>query len=110
MTWSIAIVLPFPRRHLLAALASHWALRSRPEPLTFEGRTEHLALVHLSIINAPVFGGFMGLRVSGSNPDDSLLDVLAVEELPPYRLILAAIHQLLHIGRPVRGVHALHVP
>lgn len=65
--------------------------------------------MHLSIINAPVFGGFMGLRVSGSNPDDGLLDMLPVEELPAYRLILAAIHQLFHIGRPIKGVHALHV-
>lgn len=97
---------------LTYAAAAAMALREhRPFEcsLTYEGRTDRLGLMHLSIINAPVFGGFMGLRVRGSNPDDGLLDVLAVEELPAYRLILAAIHQLFHIGRPLKGVHALHV-
>jgi YegS/Rv2252/BmrU family lipid kinase len=84
-------------------------LRSFGCRLTYEGRTEHYELTHLSVINAPVFGGFLGMRVSGSDPDDGLLDVLAVEALPAHRLILVAIHQLFHIGRPIKGIHAIHV-
>jgi YegS/Rv2252/BmrU family lipid kinase len=84
-------------------------LRSFGCRLTYEGRTERYELTHLSVINAPVFGGFLGMRVSGSDPDDGLLDVLAVEALPAHRLILVAIHQLFHIGRPIKGIHAIHV-
>ena len=49
------------------------------------------------------------MRVIGSSPDDRLLDVLAVEDLPFHRVLLAAIHQLFRIRRPLKGVHALHV-
>jgi diacylglycerol kinase family enzyme len=49
------------------------------------------------------------MRVSGSSPDDRLLDVLAVEDLPVRRVLLAGLHQLFHIARPVAGVHAMHV-
>jgi len=74
-----------------------------------EGRDERWPLTHLSVINAPVFGGFLGMRVGGSSPDDRLLDVLAVEDLPIRRMLLAAIHQLFRISSPLEGVHALHV-
>jgi undecaprenyl-diphosphatase len=95
--------------YAVAAALALRNLRSFGCRLTYEGRTEHYELTHLSVINAPVFGGFLGMRVSGSDPDDGLLDVLAVEALPAHRLILVAIHQLFHIGRPVRGIHAIHV-
>jgi diacylglycerol kinase family enzyme len=61
------------------------------------------------VINAPVFGGFLGLRVSGASLDDRRLDVLFVEELPAHRLILVALHQLFRIRLPIKGVEALHV-
>lgn len=71
-------------------------------------QTEDLDLTQLSVINAPVFGGFLGLRVIGSRSDDGLLDVLAVGVLPTWRTILAGLYQLLHFKRPLQGVRALH--
>jgi YegS/Rv2252/BmrU family lipid kinase len=97
---------------LTYAVAAATALRERTSfqcEIRYEGRSERWRLTHLSVINAPVFGGFLGMRVSGSNPDDRLLDVLAVEDLPVRRVLLAAIYQLFGIARPLKGVHALHV-
>jgi YegS/Rv2252/BmrU family lipid kinase len=97
---------------LTYAFAAAVALRERRPfdcVITCEGRSESWHLTHLSVINAPIFGGFLGMRMSGSSPDDRLLDVLAVEDLPLRRVLLAGIHQLFHVARPVKGVHALHV-
>jgi diacylglycerol kinase (ATP) len=77
--------------------------------LTHDGEVETLRLTQLSVINAPVFGGFLGLRVTGVSTDDGLLDVLAVEVLPVYRLFLAALYAVGRIKRPVTGVHPYHV-
>ncbi len=49
------------------------------------------------------------MRVTGSSPDDRLLDVLAVEDVPLRRILMAAVHQLFRIRKPLEGVHALHV-
>jgi diacylglycerol kinase family enzyme len=68
-----------------------------------------LTLSQLSVINAPVFGGSLGLSVEGSSPDDRLLDVLAIENIPARRMLLAALFLLLRIKREVAGVRALHV-
>lgn len=76
--------------------------------LTYDGQTESLPLAQLSVINAPVFGGVLGLRVQGSHPNDLQLDVLAVEDLPSLRTILAGLYQLVRLKRPLKGVHASH--
>ena len=76
--------------------------------LGYDGQTEDFDLTQLSVINAPVFGGFLGLRVRGSRSDDGLLDVLAVRALPTRRTILAGLYQLVHLKRPLEGVRALH--
>lgn len=97
---------------LTYAVAAALALRDRRPfacTIVHEGLSRRLRLTHLSVINAPVFGGFLGLRVAGSNPDDRRLDVLAVEDLPAHRVILAGLYQLFRVGRPLRGIHALHV-
>lgn len=97
---------------LTYAFAAAVALRDRRSfacEIQYEGRRERLRLTHLSVINAPVFGGFLGLRASGSNPDDRLLDVLAVEDLRLGGVLLAALYQLFRVRRPLEGVHALHV-
>lgn len=77
--------------------------------LSYSDRSEEMLLTHLSVINAPIFGGFLGMRVTGSSPDDRLLDVLAVEELTLQRAVLAGLYQLFRIKRPLKGVRALHV-
>jgi YegS/Rv2252/BmrU family lipid kinase len=95
--------------YVAAAVA---ALRERPTfecDLRYSGRSEHLALAQLSVINAPIFGGALGMRVGGANLDDRLLDVLAFEALPLHRIAIAALYLLLHIKREVRGVHAVHL-
>jgi undecaprenyl-diphosphatase len=90
----------------LAALREHPAFECE---LHYGERSEHLTLSQLSVINAPIFGGALGMRVGGVNLDDQLLDVLAFEALPLHRIALAALFLLLHIKREVRGVHAVHV-
>jgi YegS/Rv2252/BmrU family lipid kinase len=95
--------------YVFAAVLALEERRSFTCEIRYEGRSERWHLTHLSVINAPVFGGFLGLRVPASSPDDRLLDVLAVEDLPVHRMLLAGVYQLLRIGRPLKGVHALHV-
>jgi len=67
-----------------------------------------LCLVHLSVMNAPVFGGFFGLRLRGSDVDDRRLDVLAIENVPLARLALAALLIFLRRQPRVGGVHVYH--
>jgi YegS/Rv2252/BmrU family lipid kinase len=81
--------------------------------LVAEGRGQQvdadLELTQLSIINAPVFGGFLGMRMRNSSVDDRLLDVLAVENVPLRRVVVAALLAVLEVRRPLSGVHSFHV-
>lgn len=95
--------------YLVAAGNAIRQRRSFTCELHHNGRTEKLTLAQLSVINAPVFGGVLGLSVAGSSPDDRLLDVLAFEDIPAWRMLLAALFLLLRVKRPVAGVRALHV-
>jgi diacylglycerol kinase family enzyme len=79
-----------------------WARRMRRVP---EGP---LHLIHLSVMNAPVFGGFFDLRLPGSDVDDRRLDVLAIEDVPLSRLVLAALLIFLRRQPRVGGVHVFH--
>jgi YegS/Rv2252/BmrU family lipid kinase len=93
-------------------VAAVMALRERPSfdcELRYESQTERLRLSHLSVINAPTFGGTLGMRVPESSPDDRLLDVLAVEDVPLHRIIRAAMFLIFHLKREVQGVRAMHV-
>jgi len=67
-----------------------------------------LSLVHLSVMNAPIFGGFFGLRLRGSDVDDRRLDVLAIEDIPLSRLVTAALLIFLRRSPRVGGVHVYH--
>ena len=92
---------------------SAYALRQvRPFDCTLyeNGTAEQLSLLQLSVINAPIFGGPLGLSVDGSNPHDGLLDALAIEDIPPWRGLLAGLFLLLRIDRQIAGVRALHLP
>ncbi|MGI8679460.1 MAG: bifunctional phosphatase PAP2/diacylglycerol kinase family protein [Jatrophihabitans sp.] len=74
-----------------------------------DGRTQTYRVVHLSVSNAPVFGGLFGMRVPGASINDGLLDVIIVERLSLARLALAVADTLVGRHRPVHGVHAMRV-
>ena len=92
-------------------LAGAHALRSR-RPFTcelrYQGKSERLTLTQLSVINAPGFGGPLRLSVPASDPDDRLLDILTVEDVPPSRMLAAAVPVLLRSSRPVPGITLRH--
>jgi YegS/Rv2252/BmrU family lipid kinase len=92
--------------------AAAWALRNY-EPfaceLEYEGRRESLSAVHVSVSNAPVFGGVLGMRVPGADITDGLLDVTVIERLSITRLVLAVADTLVGGHRPVHGVHTKRV-
>lgn len=98
---------------LTYAIAGAAALREHQPfscELRYDGRSERVTLLHLAVINAPVFGGFLGMRIAGASVADHRLDVIAVEHLPIRRLLLAALHPILGIRREIRGVRTLQLP
>lgn len=91
-------------------VAAARALRgSRPFHCTVEcdGNRQTISAVHLSVSNAPVFGGVLGMRVPGASLTDGLLDVILVERLSAARLTLAVADAFVGQHRPVHGVHAM---
>jgi YegS/Rv2252/BmrU family lipid kinase len=93
-------------------IAAARALRSyEPFECTLEhdGKQETLHLVHLSVSNAPVFGGVLGMRVPGASMTDGLLDVIAIERLSTARLVLAVTDSIIGRHRPVHRVHTMRV-
>jgi YegS/Rv2252/BmrU family lipid kinase len=78
----------------------------------FECRVEHdgssrtVQAVHVSVSNAPVFGGVLGMRVPGASLTDGLLDVIVIEPLSTARLTLAVADTAVGRHDPVHGVHA----
>jgi YegS/Rv2252/BmrU family lipid kinase len=97
---------------LTYAIAGARALREH-EPfdceLHHDTAAERVTLVHLAVVNAPVFGGFLGMRLSSASLDDRVLDVIAVERISIRRLLLAALYPLLGIRRRVLGVRTLQL-
>jgi YegS/Rv2252/BmrU family lipid kinase len=100
------------RRGRLTYLAAAIEAWRRREPfrctVTIEGRALSLNLLCLAVINAPIFGGRFQLRVSGSDVDDRLLDVLIIEGMALWRLVLASIPILLRARARVGGIRVLH--
>ena len=97
---------------LTYAVAMAIAMKERPVfrcEVEAEGRTELLSLVHLSVINAPVFGGFLDLKLPGANLDDRALDVIMVEHLPIRRLLRSALYPIFRVRRRIRGFRTLQV-
>jgi undecaprenyl-diphosphatase len=75
--------------------------------LSYDGGTERLQLAQLSIINAPVFGGALDLRIPGARMDDRSLVVIAVEEGPVLKTLLGALVTIVGRRRESFGVRAL---
>ncbi len=96
--------------YMVAASALLRRREAFPCTLYLEGdnRPITLSLVHLSVMNAPIFGGFFGLRLRGSDVDDRRLDVLAIEDVPLSRLVTAALLIFLRRSPQVGGVHVYH--
>ncbi|HEV2013037.1 MAG TPA: YegS/Rv2252/BmrU family lipid kinase [Candidatus Dormibacteraeota bacterium] len=94
------------------AFAAAMALKERPVftcDVEYEGKTDRLSLVHLAVINAPVFGGFLDLKVPGATPDDGALHVLMIEHLPMRRLLRSAFYPALGVHRRIRGFRIIQV-
>jgi YegS/Rv2252/BmrU family lipid kinase len=97
---------------LTYAVAMAIAMKERPVfrcEVESEGRTEQLSLVHLSVINAPVFGGFLGLKLPGAETDDRTLGIVMIEHLPIRRLLRSALYPIFRVHRPIRGFRTLQV-
>jgi len=97
---------------LTYAVAMAIAMKERPIfncEVEFEGRTEQLSLVHISVINAPIFGGFLDLKLPGAGANDRTLDVIMIEHLPIRRLLRSALYPILRVHRPIRGFRTLQV-
>jgi diacylglycerol kinase family enzyme len=93
-------------------VAAVYAVRGRttfPCTLTHDGVTDEMELLQLSVISAPVVGGALGLTVKGPHPAEHRLDVLAVEDVSPPKMLRAGVFLLLGINRSVPGVRALQV-
>lgn len=92
---------------LTYAVAGVLALRDRPVfacDITTNGTTETFNLEQLSVINTPVIGGALGLRIPGADPEGGTLQLLLVEHLPVRRLLRSALDNLTGRPRLVRGV------
>jgi YegS/Rv2252/BmrU family lipid kinase len=97
---------------LTYAVAAALALKDRPVfacDIEHDGGREQLQLIHLAVINAPVFGGFLDLKIPGATPDDRSLNVLMVEHLPMRRLIRSALYPAIGVHRKIRGLRILRV-
>ena len=97
---------------LTYAVAMAIAMKERPIfncEVEFEGRTEQLSLVHISVINAPIFGGFLDLKLPGAGANDRTLNVIMIEHLPIRRLLRSALYPILRVHRPIRGIRTLQV-
>jgi diacylglycerol kinase (ATP) len=77
--------------------------------LEHEGKQRTMSVVHLSVSNAPVFGGLLGMRVPGASMTDGRLDVIVAERLSTARLALAVADTFVGRHRPVHRVHTLQV-
>ena len=74
-----------------------------------EGRTERMNLVHLAVINAPIFGGFLDLKLPGANLDDRTLDVIMIEHLSIRRVLRSALYPIFGVRRRIHGIRTLQV-
>ncbi len=105
-----------PLRHRLGRLTyvasgaiALWHQRPFLCHLTLDAHVEQLKLLQLSINNTPFFGGSLGLRIQGSNGDNRTLDVVAIEELPLYKLALVGVLSVLRPRLHVTGIRTFHV-
>lgn len=93
-------------------IAAARALRSyEPFECTIErdDGEETLSAVHVSVSNAPVFGGVLGMRVPRASMTDGCLDLIVVERLSITRLVFAIADTFIGLHQPVHRVHTARV-
>lgn len=93
-------------------VAAVYAVRERTTfkcTLQHDGVADELELLQLSVISAPVIGGALGLTVRGPHRGEHRLDVLAVEDVSPPKMLRAGLFLLMGINRSAPGVRALQV-
>jgi undecaprenyl-diphosphatase len=93
-------------------VAAARALRGyEPFECTFEcdGERRTVRAVHVSVSNAPIFGGVFGMRVPGASLTDGLLDVMVIERLSMARLVEGVGDKLVGRHKPIHGVHTMRV-
>jgi diacylglycerol kinase (ATP) len=95
--------------YLASALVAWRSRRPFSCELLLPDREVRARLLHLSVINAPVFGGFLQLRLGDSAIDDRRLHVLAIEDGPPLHLLLAGMALLTRRNPRVGGIHLCHL-
>ena len=95
LTYAIAAIVAFRSRPLFSCAIEH------------AGRSEHMGLIQLSVINTPVFGGVLDLQLPGVDPADRALDVLLIEALPLRRFLRSLFYPVFGVTRTIRGVRAL---
>lgn len=95
--------------YVVAALTSLPGYRPFEVTLSYDGQERRMSLMHLSVINAPVFGGALELRMAGSSVDDRVLDVIAVEHTSPLRLLVAAVRMFAGRSGETHGVLRLRL-
>lgn len=76
--------------------------------LKLEGRDVSLSLIHLSIVNAPIFGGRWSWKLPGSSLEDRRFDILAIDNTSLSRLALAALPLIFGRHPHVGGIHLYH--
>lgn len=95
------------------AVAASRALRDH-EPfdceLRYDGTVERLTLAQLSIINAPVFGGSLDLRVPDARVDSRRLVVIALEQKPLWELLVGIVLTTAGRRSHAGGVHMWRLP
>jgi YegS/Rv2252/BmrU family lipid kinase len=70
-----------------------------------DGSSKTFPVVHVSVSNATVFGGPLGMRVPGADITDARLDVIVIERLSVPRVSLAVADTFVGRHAPVRRVH-----
>ncbi|MFZ0379337.1 MAG: diacylglycerol kinase family protein [Solirubrobacteraceae bacterium] len=84
-------------------VAAVYAVRERTTftcTLQHDGIADELRLLQLSVISAPVVGGALGLSVRGPHRDEPRLDVLAVEDVSPLKMLRAGL-----VAHPSSSLH-----
>jgi len=94
--------------YAVAALLALRDFQSFECEVQIEERRISLRLIHLSVVNAPIFGGRWNFRLAGSELDDRRLDVLALDDVPPWHFALAIWPLLFRKNPHVGGVRLYH--